>query len=246
MKLGIYTHQGLGDQIECCGMIRAIKKVYSSYDEICIATKQRYADCVNFMYRDDPSVKIYEMPSSCNDNGYNEKIWVRNNMLSSMDFRIVPGHENYNPSQFKAKGMCACKAFYAIAGIDYSHKFTDFYFQRDVENEDRVYKKLVPAEEKYVFVHDDPSRGYKLNIDTKYKIVRNDKTENIFHMIKVLEHAEEIHCMSSSFLGLIDCVSASPLMGTKLNNIPKFLHWNIRKVYLSEGFFGALNWNILK
>ena len=59
-----------------------------------------------------------------------------------------------------------------------------------------------------MFVHDDPERGF--TVDRKYILnqdlieVQNDMSENAFHFLKVLEEAQEIHCMESSFKSLID------------------------------------------
>ena len=148
------------------------------------------------------------------------------------------------------------KAFYHTAGIPYQVKFDDFYFERDYEEEDRVYKKLNPHGDKYVFVHDDIPRGFLIDVNFRrkkssherkgYKIIRNDASENIFHMTKVFENAEEIHCMSSSIATLVDCIAASPLLETNINQINKFLHWPVRKVVLNAGYLGADNWKVLK
>jgi hypothetical protein len=57
-------------------------------------------------------------------------------------------------------------------------------------------------------MHDDKDRGFELNrnhfLDKNLNIVENDMNENIFNFIKIIEDAEEIHCMESSFKSLID------------------------------------------
>jgi hypothetical protein len=123
------------------------------------------------------------------------------------------------------------RAYYHTAGIPYQVKFDNFYLERDYEEEDRVYKKLNPNNEKYVFVHDEI--GKKINLNTEYKVIRNDPTENIFYQIGLLKKAEEIHCMSSCVMLLVDCLAASP-MKTSLSEKPKFFHWYVRRRKLDD------------
>ena len=76
--------------------------------------------------------------------------------------------------------------------------------QRDMDEEERVYNKLNPSNEEYIFVHDDETRGFKIDIDNDLKIIRNDITENIFHFPMILEKAKEIHVMESSFKSMVE------------------------------------------
>jgi hypothetical protein len=65
---------------------------------------------------------------------------------------------------------------------------------------------LNPNEEKYIFVHDDASRGFSIDMDrikTDHKIIMNDKRFNVFDYITLLENAEEVHFMQSSFKELM-------------------------------------------
>ena len=41
--------------------------------------------------------------------------------------------------------------------------FKKTYWKRDLKNEKRVYKKLNPSNEDYIFVHDDPERNLKID-----------------------------------------------------------------------------------
>lgn len=239
----IFIHQGLGDHIECSGLIREICKKYAYVN---IPVKQRYEKNVYFLYRDNPCVKIHVMPESC-DNSYADELNFFNGMKSDSCDDLYIGHHLYFNNK-EISDLPVAKAFYHIAKIPYIKKFENFYFERDYENENKVYDKLNPDNKQYIFVHDDESRGFTIKIDTNYKIIRNDSSENIFHMLKIIENAEQIHCMSSSLLGMIDCAAASPLLKTKINNIPKFLHWNVRRVDLGKdpcSYFGSKNFHIL-
>lgn len=135
-------------------------------------------------------------------------------------------------------------AYYHTAGIPYQVKFDDFYLKRNHEEEDRVYKKLNPNNDKYVFVH---SGRRSIRLNTKYKVIENDPTENIFYQIKLMEKAEEIHCMSSCVMLLVDCLASSPIK-TPLSEKPLFFHWYIRRRKIDDNhgrdYLGS-KWEIL-
>ena len=61
--------------------------------------------------------------------------------------------------------------------------------------------------EKYIFVLDDPKRGYNIDmskVTDEYKIIHNDYQFRMFDYIKLLENAEEIHMMQTGFLDLVN------------------------------------------
>ena len=59
-KIIIYTHQGLGDQIECNGLIRSF---LDKYEQIFIFAKSQYFKMVEYMYRDEKKIEVL---SICN------------------------------------------------------------------------------------------------------------------------------------------------------------------------------------
>ena len=75
-----------------------------------------------------------------------------------------------------------------------------------MEKEKEVLNILNPTGEKYIFIHDDSSRGFSIDmsrIKTEYKVIMNDKRFNVFDYITLIENAEEIHFMQSSFKELM-------------------------------------------
>jgi len=99
------------------------------------------------------------------------------------------------------------EAFYYLAGLDFNVRFDEFYFERDLEKEEEVCKTLNPDNEKYIFVLDDPKRGYNIDmskVTDEYKIIHNDYQFRMFDYIKLLENAEEIHMMQTGFLDLVN------------------------------------------
>lgn len=118
------------------------------------------------------------------------------------------------------KKMTFDKAFYEIAGLDFKIRFKKFYVERDYEQEENLLNHLNPDKEKYIFVHDDPTRGYNINIESNIKIIKNDTNYKFFDYLKVLESAEEVHYMQSSFADLINSY--------ELKHPKLFLHKKVR------------------
>lgn len=191
----IYHHLGLGDHIICNGMIRYFCK---KYDNVVIFCKTNYYDNVSYMYRDLNNLEIFNFSDDVEVVQFiNGNFNVKNNL-------IKPGFENLDSCLDR---MTFDEAFYHLAGLDFQIRFDEFYFERDLEREDEVCKTLNPDDEKYIFVLDDPNRGYNINmskVTDEYKVIRNDYQFEIFDYIKLLENAEEIHMMQTGFLDMVN------------------------------------------
>jgi hypothetical protein len=122
---------------------------------------------------------------------------VKNNL-------IKPGFQDLDSCLDR---MTFDEAFYHLAGLDFQVRFDEFYFERDLEKEEEVCKTLNPDGKKYIFVLDDPKRGYNIDmtkVTDEYKIIRNDFQFKMFDYIKLLENAEEIHMMQTGFLDMVN------------------------------------------
>jgi hypothetical protein len=191
----IYHHLGLGDHIICNGMVRHFCK---KYDNIVVFCKDQYYENVSYMYRDLNNLEIFSFLDDQQVIDFiNRNITVKNNL-------IKPGFENLDSCLDR---MTFDEAFYYLAGLDFQIRFDEFYFERDLEKEEEVCKTLNPDGEKYIFVLDDPKRGYNIDMDkvtNEYKVIRNDYQFKMFDYIKLLENAEEIHTMQTGFLDMIN------------------------------------------
>lgn len=200
----IYHHLGLGDHLDCNAIARIYLNNYG-YDKVYVFSKEHYADMIEFMFRDEKDIEVIRIP------GDNEEEEVKKELQSRQARRLAKvGHEFYPWGKEKELNMGCAEIFYELSGIKYKHRFDDFYFDRDRKEEERVYKKLNPDNEKYIFVHDDPKRGFKIpeeeieKLSGNIKILRNDMSENMFYFCKILENAEQIHCMESCFRSLVE------------------------------------------
>jgi len=207
--LYIHHHLGLGDMIHCNGMVRAILESRGANDRIFVFSKNCHKKSVDWMYRDELRISIIGI-----DERKDEVKQVNARIFSGkgddIEFLRI-GHEFYdltarlNPDR---TDQWACDMiFYKQINMPYEFRFTKCYWKRDLEEEKRVFRKLAPSSGGYVFVHDDPSRGFVVSeseVNTKLPIVRNDISELIFHMGMLLENATEIHVMESSIRCMIE------------------------------------------
>lgn len=98
--------------------------------------------------------------------------------------------------------------FYSLAGVPFEKRWLSFKVNRDKKKElDLIYQLNLPP--KFALIHEDQSRGYKIDRSKiNLPIVRLEKKDS-FSMIDWLAAAElaaEIHVIDSSFMFLIDSV----------------------------------------
>ena len=230
-KLAIYHHLGMGDCIECHGIVRYYKEIY---DKVYVFCKSKYLKSVKFMYRDDPSIIVVEVTN----HGEQSDVPAWLHQFDGDFLKIGFGDYSSKMSYWEKKNYSCGQAFYELANVPYEYRNEKFFIKRDFEREKAAKKVLNIGEEKYIFVHDDPTRGYNIDVSTEYKVIKNNPTVDFFDMIAVLEDAEEIHCMSSSILVLIDCLC------TKVSFKKLFLHYNVRNVNVGPESLIA-NWEFI-
>lgn len=191
----VYHHLGLGDHIICNGMVRHFCK---QYDNIVLFCKSHYYENINYMYRDLKNLEIFDYRNDTEVLAFIESnTSVKNNLIKT----------GFDKLDACLDRMTFDEAFYNIINLDFSIRFNEFYFERNFDNENKVCEKLNPNKEKYVFVLDDPNRGFNIDMNKvtdKYKIIRNDFEFKMFDYIKLLENAEEIHMMQTGFLDLVN------------------------------------------
>lgn len=204
----IYHHLGLGDHIVCNGLVRHL---YNKFNNVSLFCYHHNLNNLKYMYRDLLNLNLIPMSSD------NEIEWfIKNKKIDVLKIGFSKMGEFSNNNSFD-------EAFYKIANVPFNVRYDEFYIERDTERELFVYNEMNPSNEKYIFIHDDPNRGF--NIDNqKYRkdlrVIRNDNRFNIFEMMRIYENAEEIHFMESSISALINSYT--------MKNPKLFLHKYIR------------------
>lgn len=192
----IYHHLGLGDHFICNGMVRHYYDIHKNIKLFC---KHHLKSHIDFMYRD---LYNFEVISFLDDSEVEEHIY-KNNLHESL---IKIGFDKLITSLQHVETFD--KGFYFGERLPFEIRFKKFYIRRDEEKEEYVFEKFAKNYKEYIFVHDDPERGMRINLDrikrSDLPIIRNDKTFLITDYLKLLENATEIHLMQSCFKDMIN------------------------------------------
>ena len=229
----IYQHLAIGDNIISNAIIRHYSKLY---ERVYLFVLPHYSKNIAYMFRDLTNLKLIRMDDS------NEGI--RNFMKFNPDLNYLVIYiyvQNYEGPNKIYKYFD--EGFYKTAGIPYENKWSDFYFQRNIEKEKEVYYNVLNLtdDEEFMFIHEDPAndRSFKPSYFPKCTKTVNPvdfKDISIFDFIYTIEKAKEVHVMNSSFLALIDT------MQIREDNI--FIHEYAIKGATYHGL--KLNWEIIK
>jgi hypothetical protein len=212
LDIYLYHHLGLGDHVICNGLVRNFAE---KYDRVFVFCKEKYIKNIEFMYRDNDKIipisviDDWEIPNYINNNNIHEKV-------------LKIGHELIHDYMVN-KNTPFDKAFYELVDLDFQLRFDKFYIERDFDKEKELFDKLNPNNEPYIFVHDDVSRGFEIDLNkvkSDIKIIKNDNDNLIFEYLSIFENAKEIHVMESSINSLINSY--------KLNNVKLFKHSYVR------------------
>jgi len=216
--LFVHHHLGMGDHIICNGLIRSLLGTNSSFQSIAVFAKEGNHKRVQRMFDDDSRIMVISVPSDANEVLYVNSVVEQYKICDFIRCGFGIG-EN-----LESMGVVSNfdEGFYACAGIPFDHRWTRFRLRRNRESEQEALKRLNPTGQPFVFVHDDPSRGFILNPETpkELAVIKNDPSIDMFDMISLLENASEIHCMESSFRCLIEHIDTIVC--------PLYLHTSVR------------------
>jgi len=190
----------MGDHIICNGLVRSL---LSRWGRVEVFAKEANHPRVSKMFSDCPRIGVIPVPNFDLGGEYISYVNDFARRLSHPNKFLRIGHDNVYHNN---KGKNFDEVFYADAGVSFDRRWSAFHFPRNHEEERKVQQRLNPTGEPYIFVHDDPSRGFEFSPQNPLglKIIKNDPTINMFDMAGFLENAKEIHCMESSFRCLIE------------------------------------------
>jgi hypothetical protein len=207
-KIAIQHHMGLGDHLHLSGLVRyAISDI--GFEEVVVFCKSRYSETINRLFSDNDKIDVVSLDLP-NPSGPHETSYVKrylDNLFDSWVYLRL-GFEDY-PRSLTSKVGSPSYIFYDMAEVPRSVRWSHFKFIRNEKEQVRVYKKLNPHNKPYIFVHDDPARGFNIprpEVGDKL-VIRNDISENILDFAMILENADEIYCMGSSIFCFADLLN---------------------------------------
>jgi len=188
----IFPHLGIGDFLCCLSAIR----IYAEQFKIHLIIKAEYEDKIKFFLRDITDI---------------EYILVHNDRYQDLKFDqgipVIGVGQHRTGQPIKIKDFPG--VFYSDFNLPKSEMFSNFFYIRDMFEENKVYDEITKDHPEYIVIHDDPTRGLVVD-DQKipndvYRVYlgREYKDIPMIYSKKLLEHAKEIHCIDSSFLWFV-------------------------------------------
>jgi hypothetical protein len=224
----IYHHLGLGDHIICNGIVRTL----AEEEPISLFCKNIYAESVKAMYADSDKITVIPVQ----DDGEARKFLE--GIPSESVERIGYSRDDF---QSLSKNFVFDEVFYKQASLPFSYRWSKFYCNRNLSAESSLKEKVVSFD-RYQFIHSDPERKMVINPDYLNKSLPSvcailGLTLNILDYISIIESAEEIHVIPSSFMLLIDSIETNGKL---------FVHKYTRPVIFLDDPHLKKNWTIYK
>ena len=223
----IHHHLGLGDHIICSGIIRQFAKIYRNIFLFC---KHNNLLNVSFLYRDLQNVTLIPISSD-------SEIYTNFNIQNLL--RI--GFENVSTITQKYN-VGWDESFYLQINMPFKERWDSFYVMRDIRREESLFTKLNPNKNKFALIHSTGSDGINrinynlINTDLLIIEIKPSHTNNIFDYLGLIESAEEVHCIDSSLLHLVDSVKTNGQL---------FYHKNVNVRNITESHTQNKKWNII-
>jgi hypothetical protein len=213
-KIFFMPHLGLGDHFTCNGMTR---ELYKDCDLMVMIVKENNLKVVRRMFSDLGNLHLLPLQGSMDysDTQHIEDAVYFKNMFQKRGYSIKS--VGVFSDSFERNGKKYDEVFYEQAGIDFSKRWSSFYYPRSVNNEQKMFYECFEGLKKkeYVFLHDDPDRGRVIDRSSfpkNIKVITPHKRfwdADILDYRYVLENALEIHCVNSSFSDLMDSFDLS-------------------------------------
>lgn len=186
-------HSRLGDQLIMNGAIREYCK---RYDQVGIFSIPKYHSTVSYMFRDLKNLQIVLAPTN-----NSRRFFALKNFFERRYDRIVNARD-----EDLETGILPELQFYKMAGVEHEKKWASFFVEREPVREKKLYDELTHGEP-YIFVHDDarfPMDPSRISSSALHVHPEESLTDIIFDYCSLIEHAEEIHVIDSSFMFLVD------------------------------------------
>lgn len=186
----IHHHLGLGDHVVCNGMVRfCLKNLGSS--KVRVVVKNKYVDSVSQMYRDERNIEL--QPVETDSNFYNLPLeWNKVKLVRA-------GFE-------KCRRIDWAVSLYDSVGISFNERWDSFYYERNKQEEEKLVQTINPPE-RFALVHNVSSVGkFDLKLDTDLPIINVSPVDGfgVFSWLGMVERAQEVHCIDSSFAHLVE------------------------------------------
>lgn len=219
-NLVFHHHTSLGDHFICNG----IAHNYAKECEILhIPCSEGNYETVNSLYSDFDNIIVHPMKfqSPISKHEVDALAAKEGWEVTRIGFEKVyyRRFHRHNSPGVEAIPVNFDRQFYEEADLLYRKRYEDFHLPENIPDTDKVYEKLVGDNERYIVVHKNSSsssdypielwswRTGKFNKNIKVVEIQMGQTTNMLAYKKLIENAEEVHCVPSAFFCLVDSIS---------------------------------------
>lgn len=176
----VWAHQQMGDHILCNGLYRALAERHGKLSVCCIF--QNFAN-VSLMLADDRRITVEPFPDET----------AIHKAFDAANGETVIKVGSHGPQPFDR--WTFDREFYRQANVPFEFRWSKCLLP--------LLPQIAPPQGPYVFVHDRPEMGSKINL-VGQRIVRPVPNQPIFSHRSLIYHAKELHCVSSAFATFAD------------------------------------------
>ena len=210
----LHHHLGLGDTIICNGLVNFLSTKYS---KIYLPVKENLFSTVQFLYSENKKLSLFKISNESREEDIDE-------FASSKNLKILRvGYQNVKDQPFNL-------AFYKQLGLPYRYSKKYFNIPSDINKEILLKEHLINFynvnPKSYSIIHNEyqfPGGKFDLKLTDKenaiYVSKESDLFMNLFLYKGLIESAQTIHCINSSFLHLVE----------RVNKRAKLYYHNLRK-----------------
>ena len=168
-----------------------------------------YYKTLKTLFQDHPNIKVIPLSAPDLENEY-----VEHHRLSRI---MRMGFESHVINNFRIVTMWDLQ-LYANYGLSADLRYSNFRLPKHIAGSDELYDRLSGGEP-YILLHrrtGDARNGIPINVPAfreannlppiKIIEVTEDITDNMMHYVKLIENAQEIHVVGSSFHCLVDSI----------------------------------------
>ena len=210
----LHHHLGLGDTIICNGLVNFLSTKYS---KIYLPVKGNLFNTVQFLYSENKNLSLFKISNDSREEDIYEFALSKNVKI------LRVGYQNVKDQPFNL-------AFYKQLGLPYRYSQKYFSIPSDINKEVLLKDHLINFynvnPNSYSVIHNEyqfPGGKFDLKLideqNAIYVSKESDLFMNLFLYRSLIESAQTIHCINSSFLHLVE----------RVNTKAKLYYHNLRK-----------------
>jgi hypothetical protein len=205
MKLGRYplvTHLGAGDGILQSGLAVGL---LDQYEEIAFPCYPQYEATFKSIFINHPRISVYTVPFLVGEDWGSPRDQTYDAAIAAAGMGFRP-HIRAGVYAGRGIGWDFSKSFYDHVNLPYEYRWRRCPIKEAA--------KAVPQDgwegfvDRKIFIHDDPSRGFNATKVTQngiqFRPPQSAVSESMLQYATLINTADEIHCIDSSFFHLVD------------------------------------------